>query len=96
MHMVIKGLIILTVISICLSVCGCEEPPAVPTPKPTPTPTAQSLSVEQVMADFGVYDIPATTSDIAASRATLNFAPCVLRVCEKAGTCTKTYTLEVK
>jgi hypothetical protein len=64
-----------------LAVSGCDEPPAVPTP--TPAPTAQGLSLEQVMADFGVYDEPATAGDIAASRATLDFAADALELGDK-------------
>jgi hypothetical protein len=51
-----------------LGVCGCDDP------TPTPAPTTQGLSAEEMMADFGVYDVTATPGDIASSQATLNAA----------------------
>jgi hypothetical protein len=53
---------------VCLSVCGCDDV------TPTPAPTVQGPSLEQMMADYGVYDVPASAGDIAGSRATLDAA----------------------
>jgi hypothetical protein len=51
-----------------LGVCGCDEP------TPTLAPTTQGQSMENMMADFGIYDVPATQADLTASRNTLNAA----------------------
>lgn len=53
---------------VCLAVCGCDDP------APTPAPTAQGTSLEEALADYGIYDVPATSGDITASRNTLNAA----------------------
>jgi outer membrane murein-binding lipoprotein Lpp len=63
-----NGFIILAVVLACLAVCGCDEV------TPTPVPTTQGPSMDAMMADFGIYDEPATTDDLASSRNTLNAA----------------------
>jgi hypothetical protein len=62
-----KVLIILLSVLVCLAVTGCDEP----TPTPTPAPLAQGPSLEEMMADYGIYDIPATPGAIADSRNTM-------------------------
>jgi hypothetical protein len=81
MNTYVKGFLLAMLVLVSLAVCGCDEPPAVPAP--TPAPTADTLLLEQALADFGVYDVPATSNDVAASRATLDFAADALQVGEK-------------
>jgi hypothetical protein len=50
---------------------------------PTPAPTADVLSLQQALADYGVYDEPASAGDIAASRAALDFAADALEMGDK-------------
>jgi outer membrane murein-binding lipoprotein Lpp len=63
-----KAFFIILSVLVCMAVCGCDEP------TPTPAPITQGPSMEAMMADFGIYDEPATTDDLASSRNTLNAA----------------------
>jgi hypothetical protein len=63
-----KAFLLLLSVLVVLAVCGCNEP------APTPAPTAQGPSLETMMADFSIYDIPATSDDLTSSRNTLNAA----------------------
>lgn len=63
-----KAFLIVLSVLVVLGVCGCNEP------TPTPAPTAQGPSLDTMMADFSIYDVPATPADLTASRNTLNAA----------------------
>jgi hypothetical protein len=61
--------LLLLFVLVVLAVSGCDD-----VVTPTPAPTAQGPSMEEMMADCGIYDVPATPDDITASRNTLNAA----------------------
>jgi hypothetical protein len=73
-----KGFIVMAAIAICLSVCGCDEAMPTPAPTPTPAPPTDGLSLEQALADYGVYDVPAAPGDLTASKAVLTTAAAAL------------------
>lgn len=63
-----KAFLIIMAVLVVLGVSGCNEP------TPTPAPTAQGPSLDTMMADFSIHDIPATSDDLKSSRNTLNAA----------------------